>query len=198
MIISAAVAGVAVLAFQAPASAAVPPSSSTAANTLSLRAGLTLALPGTWRVYGGGDQIRVVTGACAKPKSHYFEPRCRSFWVMGAQALKTGGEGFQPYNPNQGPFYPAVDVAPCATNPSLGQVLGKAAAVGHRAVGAGHRAHYRVWTGRCVRNDNGEQKSTFSQREWYLPKERILVVDQWNTPGLSTVLKNATWSSPSR
>ncbi|MFF4773692.1 hypothetical protein [Microtetraspora fusca] len=194
MITSAVVAGVALLAAPAPTSAAVFSSSTAATTPLSVRGGLTLTLPSTWRVYGGGgDQIRVVTGACARPRSHYFEPGCRSFWLLGGQALKTGGEGFQPYNPNQGPFYPAVDVPPCATDPSLGQVLGKAVAVGYRAVGVGHKAHYRVWPGRCVRYDNGEQKSTFSQREWYLAKERILIVDQWNTPGLATVLKNATW-----
>lgn len=201
MITLAAVAGVAVSVAQVPASASSSSvlsssasSSSTDATTpLALRGGLTLDLPSSWQVYGGGDQIRVVTGACARPRSHYFEPKCRSFWVMGTQAIRTGGEGFQTYNPNQGPFYPAVDVAPCATNPSLGQVLGKAVAVGYRAVGAGHKAHYRVWPGRCVRYDNGEQKSTFKQREWYLPKERILIVDQWGTPGLATVLKNAAW-----
>ncbi|WP_285707652.1 hypothetical protein [Microtetraspora sp. NBRC 16547] len=197
MITLAAVAGVAVSVVQAPASAstssALSASSSTATTPLSLRGGLTLELPSSWHVYGGGDQIRVVTGACARPKSHYFEPKCRSFWVMGQQAIKTGGEGFQPYNPNKGPFYPAVDVAQCATDPSLGQVLGKAIAVGYRAVGVGHRAQYRVWPGRCVRYDNGEQKSTFNQREWYLPKERVLIVDQWGTPGLPTILKNAVW-----
>ncbi|MGI5491521.1 hypothetical protein [Microtetraspora malaysiensis] len=198
MIMLVAVAGAAVLAAQAPASASsslVPPSSLSAATTapLRLRGGLTLDLPSSWRVYGGGDQIRVVTGACARPRGHYFEPNCRSFWVMGTQAIKTGGEGFQPYNPNQGPFYPAVDVAPCATDPALGQVLGKAVTAGYRAVGVGHKARYLVWPGRCVRG-NGAQQSTFSQREWYLPKERILIVDQWNTPGLATVLKNATWS----
>ncbi|WP_433414499.1 hypothetical protein ACQP1V_34385 [Microtetraspora malaysiensis] len=193
MIISAVVAGVAVLAAPAPTSAAVSSSSTAATTPLSVRGVLTLTLPGTWHVYGGGDQIRVVTGACARPRGHYYEPNCQSFWLLGGQALKTGGEGFQPYNPRRGPFYPAVDVPPCATDPSLGQVFGKAVAAGYRAVGAGHKARYRVWPGRCVRG-NGEQKSTFSQREWYLPKERILIVDQWNTPGLTTVLKNATWS----
>ncbi|WP_182905122.1 hypothetical protein [Microbispora sp. H13382] len=169
--------------------------SASSTTSLRLSGGLTLEIPRAWRVYRSADQVHVVTGACAKPKGHYFEPRCRGFWVMGAKTLKTGGEGFRRYNPVDGPFYPAVDVAPCPTDPKLGHVLGKAIAVGHRNIGEGHKAHYRVWPGRCVTNDDATEKSTFKQREWYLPKERLLVVDQWATPGLATVLQNATWKS---
>ncbi|MFF3440274.1 hypothetical protein [Streptosporangium sp. NPDC002721] len=184
----AAVAGAAVLAAQLPASA-----NSTA--LLRLRGGLTLEIPSSWRVYGTADQVRVVTGACARPKGGYFQPRCDSFWIIGPKALRTGGEGFRRYDPTQGPYYPASDVVPCATNPKYGQVIGKAIAVGYRNIGVAHKAHYRVWPGRCVTYDGGEQKSTFDQREWYLPKTKVLVVDQWATPGLSTILKNATWDN---
>jgi len=34
-----------------------------------------------------------------------------------------------------------------------------------------------------------------TQREWYLPQSKILVIDQWATPGLATILKNATWNN---
>ncbi|WP_432928365.1 hypothetical protein ACQPZZ_01960 [Microbispora sp. CA-135349] len=171
--------------------------SASASSTTFLRlpGGPTLEIPRAWRVHRSADQVHVVTGACAKPTGHYFEPGCRGFWVMGAKTLKTGGEGFRRYNPVNGPFYPAVDVAPCPANPKLGHVLGKAIAVGYRNIGQGHKAHYRVWPGRCVTYDDATEKSTFTQREWYLPKERLLIVDQWATPGLATVLKNATWAS---
>ncbi|GAA2878787.1 hypothetical protein GCM10010517_40900 [Streptosporangium fragile] len=200
-------AGTVVLAAQVPASAssgsatvsgpaASQGSSAGSATTLlRLRHGLTLEIPSSWRVYGTADQVRVVTGSCARPKGPYAEPRCDSFWVMGPKALKTGGEGFTPYNPNRGPFYPAVDVMPCATNPKYGQVIGKAIAVGRRDIGVAHRAHYRVWPGRCVTYDDATQKSTFKQREWYLPQQRILIVDQWATPGLDRILKNAVWDN---
>ncbi|WP_248960465.1 hypothetical protein [Sphaerisporangium perillae] len=186
-----AVAGAAVLMAQSPVSAEAT-SSSTA--LLRLRGGLTLEIPGSWRVYGNADQVRVVTGSCARPKGSYFEPKCDSFWVMGPEALKTGGEGFRRYDPDQGPFYPASDVPPCPKNPKYGQVIGKAIAVGYRDIGAAHKASYRVWPGRCVGYVDGKQRSTFSQREWYLPKTKILVVDQWNTPGLAGILKNAVWA----
>ncbi|WP_440098373.1 hypothetical protein [Streptosporangium sp. H16] len=184
-----AVAGAAVLAAQLPASAG----SSTA--LLRLRAGLTLEIPNSWRVYGTADQIRVVTGACARPNGGYFQPRCDSFWVMGPKTLKRGGEGFRRYDPTQGPYYPASDVQRCPTDPRYGQVIGKAIVVGYRNIGVAHKAHYRVWPGRCVSYSGGEQKSTFNQREWYLPQSKILVVDQWATPGLATILKNATWDN---
>ncbi|MEU8378415.1 hypothetical protein [Streptosporangium sp. NPDC048865] len=184
----AAVAGAVVLAAQLPASA-------TSATLLRLRGGLTLEIPNSWRVYGTADQVRVVTGACARPKGGYFQPRCDSFWIMGPKALKRGGEGFRRYDPVQGPYYPASDVVPCATDPRHGQVLGKAVVVGYRDIGAAHRAHYRVWPGRCVSYSDFGQKSTFSQREWYLPKTKLLIVDQWATPGLAGILKNATWAN---
>ncbi len=184
-----AVAGAAVLAAQLPASA----SSSTA--LLRLRAGLTLEIPGSWRVYGTADRVQVVTGACARPNRGYFQPKCDSFWVMGPKAIKIGSEGFGPYRPDQGPYYPASDVQRCPTDPKYGQVIGKAIVVGYRNVGVAHKAHYRVWPGRCVSYSSAEQKSTFKQREWYLPQSKILIVDQWATPGLSAILKNAVWDN---
>lgn len=171
------------------------PASASATTMLRLRGGLTLEIPSTWQVHGSADRVRVVTGSCARPKGGYFEPRCDSFWVIGPKALKTGAEGFRPYNPDQGPFYPASAVPPCPTNPRYGQVIGKAIAVGYRNIGVATKAHYRVWPGRCVRHDNGEQKSTFNQREWYLPKTKTLIVDQWATPGLAAILKNAVWEN---
>ncbi|WP_329084718.1 MULTISPECIES: hypothetical protein [unclassified Streptosporangium] len=191
----AAVAGAVVLAAQLPASATSAVSSASSTALLRLRGGLTLEIPSSWRVYGTADQVRVVTGACARPNGGYFQTRCDSFWVMGPKAIKTGAEGFGRYNPDQSPFYPASDVQRCPTNPKYGQVIGKAIVVGYRNIGVAHKAHYRVWPGRCVSYTDGGQKSTFNQREWYLPKTKILVVDQWATPGLSTILKNATWAN---
>lgn len=191
MIALTAVAGAAALA--APGAAGAATADSSATRSLRLRAGLTLEIPATWRVYGTADRIHVVTGACRNPRGGFFEPGCRGFWVLGPKALRTGAAGFLPYDPDNGPFYPASDVAPCPADPRYGQVIGKAIVAGRRKVGVGHRAQYRVWPGRCVSYRNGAQRSTFRQREWYLPKERILVVDQWATPGLATILRNADW-----
>ncbi|MGV9776939.1 hypothetical protein [Streptosporangium sp. NPDC003464] len=193
----AALAGAAMLAVPAAASASTASASTTSASasatqTLSFR-GMSLTIPSGWQVYRDGDRVKVITGACGKPSAGYFTPKCDAFWIFGPKVLKYGHEGFSAYTPEQ-PFYPASDVQACPFNGKYGQVLGKATAVGVRQVGPGHKADYRSWFGRCVKHSNGEQTATFDQREWYLPKSKILVVDVWNTPGLADTLRRASWS----
>lgn len=160
---------------------------------LKLRKGLTLNLPAGWKVYGKGtDWIRVVTGACAKPKAGYGEPECDSFWVLGPKAIKVGQELFNPYT-GKSPFYPATDVQLCPHNDKWGQTMGPLADEGLRQMGQGHKAAYRKWKFSCISYTNGSVKSRYTQREWFLPTSKILIVDQWSTPGLATVLKNAVW-----
>ncbi|GIH69877.1 hypothetical protein [Sphaerimonospora thailandensis] len=64
----------------------------------------------------------------------------------------------------------------------------------HPRHGPGHKAYYREWRGQCVgMKPPNKVKTRFYQREWFLPTSKILVVDQWNTPGLSGILKSAAW-----
>jgi len=37
-------------------------------------------------------------------------------------------------------------------------------------------------------------ETSYRQRVWYLPSSRILVVDEWWTPGLAGVLAAATFA----
>ncbi|MFI7705974.1 hypothetical protein [Nonomuraea sp. NPDC049480] len=184
----ASVAAATVLSVSLPASAAAP------AQPLKLRGGLTLYLPIEWKVYRvGTDWIRVVTGKCGKPTQGFGAPdECDSFWVLGPKAIKHGNELFSPYTGAE-PFYPATDVQLCPHNRKWGQAMGPAKVKGLRQVGPGHKAAYREWNFRCVSYTNGKVKSRYVQREWYLPKTKVLVVDQWNTPGLSVALKYADW-----
>ncbi|MFC4060310.1 hypothetical protein ACFOWE_18560 [Planomonospora corallina] len=193
----AALAGAAVLATPVTASAAAGTSgagvsaeaSGAGSKTVSFR-GMKLRIPGGWQVHRQGDWMLVQTGRCDRPA--YFAPNCKGFWVLGPEAIKYGDEGSR-YTGEQ-PFYPAGDVQACPFSARTDQVIGKPTAVGVRQVGRGHRAKYVSWFGRCVTRSNARQTATFDQREWYLPASKILVVDVWNTPGLSTVLKRATWS----
>lgn len=165
----------------------------TAGEPLVVRKGLTFYIPGKWRIHGyGTDWVHVVTGKCAKPKDGYGTPECRGFWVLGPKAIKQGAELFNAYT-GERPFYPATDVQPCPQNRKWDQVLGKLADSGLRQVGPGHKAAYREWNATCVSYDNGKVKSRFTQREWFLPKTKVLVVDQWNTPELGFIVKNAIW-----
>ncbi|MBB5965251.1 hypothetical protein [Planomonospora venezuelensis] len=189
-IVIAALAGSALLAAPAVASASPAAEASAAGTkTVSFR-GMNLKVPSGWQVHRDGDWMLVQTGKCETPA--YFAPKCQGFWVLGPKAIKYGDEGFDPYTGEQ-PFYPASDVQRCPFNGRYGQVLGKPTALGLRQVGRGHKAKYVSWFGRCVKDGNGEQTATFDQREWFLPASKILVVDVWRTPGLPNILKNATW-----
>ncbi|GII05812.1 hypothetical protein [Planobispora takensis] len=187
----AALAGAAVLTAPVTASASSASQVSTASGvkTVSFR-GMNLKVPSGWEVHRDGDWMLVTSGRCDTPA--YFAPKCDGFWILGPKAIKYGHEGFGAYKGDQ-PFYPASDVQACPFSAKTGQVIGKPTALGVRQVGRGHKAKYVSWFGRCVKHGNGEQTATFNQREWFLPTSKILVVDVWNTPGLSSILKNATW-----
>ncbi|TQS25343.1 hypothetical protein [Microbispora sp. KK1-11] len=195
--ISAAAAGLAVLAASLAAPAAAFANDSAATKPLHLRKGLTLRIPSSWKVDDSRkDWLRVITGSCPTKGTDMYGFRdsgCHSFWVMGPKAIKIGHELFQKYTPD-GPFYPATDVGPCPVKKNLYIHQTKLAEKGLRQVGPGHKAYYRDWAGTCGTMTSGKVKARFNQREWYLPTSKILVIDQWKTPGLSTILENATWN----
>lgn len=167
--------------------------SATTAQPLKLRGGLTLYIPIEWRVYRkGADWVQVVTGKCARPGG-WGTPECDAFYVFGPGAIKHGAEWFRPYTGKQ-PFYTATDVQPCPFNHKWGEIVGPKVTRGYRQVGEGHKAAYNAWKSTCVSYSDSSVKGRFTQREWYLPKSKILVVDQWNTPGLADTLKNADWT----
>ncbi|WP_155351672.1 hypothetical protein [Acrocarpospora pleiomorpha] len=176
--------------------AAIPaPASASSTKPLHLRKGLTLTIPTAWKVYKvSPDWTRVVTGSCPKQRG-FRDSGCRSFWVLGPAAIKIGHEGFSPYEPSR-PFYPASDVGPCVYDKNLWTGEFKLAEKGLRQIGPGHKAHYRDWKAACMHI--GQTKSTvkgyFHQREWFLPSSKILIVDQWRTRGLATILKRAAWN----
>ncbi|NUP03935.1 MAG: hypothetical protein HOW71_32800 [Nonomuraea sp.] len=174
----------AVLAVPAPASAAP-------AQELRLRGGLTLYIPIEWRVYRHGGDVQVVTGRCAKPRG-WPSAECDSFYVLGPGSIKRGAEGFGPYT-GKNPFYTASDVQPCPFNSKWGEAIGPKVTRGYRQVGPGHKAAYNAWRATCSSYSSGGVKGRFTQREWFLPKSKILVVDQWSTPGLADTLKYADW-----
>ncbi|MFF4779569.1 hypothetical protein [Microtetraspora fusca] len=190
--VAAGLAGVAALSLPSAASA-----SAQGTKELRVRAGLTLRIPTTWKVYTvDKDWTRVVTGACPTAGTSRFGFRdsgCRSFWVMGPEAIKVGHEHFDAYTPDE-PFYPANDVGPCPYDKKLWLGPMTLADKGLAQVGRGHKAYYRAWSARCVSPKTYKNKARFTQREWFLPTSKILFVDQWNTPGLSAILKQATWS----
>ncbi|MFI7105483.1 hypothetical protein ACIBK9_04175 [Nonomuraea sp. NPDC050227] len=176
-----------------PATASLA-SASTAGKTLSFR-GMTLRIPADWKVHRSGDHVVVVTGLlCKKPEP--FAPDCESFWIFGPKDytnVPVGG-GSVTYTGKQ-QFHPFSGVIPCPFNSNLSWYPGeKASYRGLRPVGSGHKATYTTWPNRCVTNDTGRTTARWNEKEWFLPRSGILVVDAWNTYGLAGVLKRATWS----
>ncbi|MFI9593714.1 hypothetical protein [Nonomuraea sp. NPDC052265] len=187
------------------AAAAVPPATASAASasstslagqvrTLFFR-GMTLRIPADWQVHRSRDHVVVVTGLlCKKPEP--FAPDCESFWIFGPKEytnVPVGGGSFTYTGKEQ--FHPFSGVIPCPFNSNLSWYPGERASYrGLRPMGAGHKAKYTTWPNRCVTNDTGRTTSKWTEREWFLPQSRILVVDAWNTYGLAGVLKRATWS----
>ncbi|MED7929352.1 hypothetical protein SMD20_34270 [Nonomuraea sp. LP-02] len=181
----AATAGVTLTAGALPAHAAP-------AQELRLRAGLTLYIPIQWVVHRfGPDNVQVVTGKCGKARG-WRTAECDSFYILGPSFIKRGAEGFGPYT-GKDPYYTASDVQPCPFNEKWGETIGPKGSRGLRQVGPGHKATYNAWKSTCASYSGTQIKARFTQREWYLPKSKILVVDQWNTPGLADTLKHADW-----
>ncbi|WP_214415681.1 hypothetical protein [Sphaerisporangium fuscum] len=178
----------------ASAASASSDSSTSRARTLSFR-GMNFHIPADWRVYRHGDGLVVATGAsCKKPEP--FAPNCEGFWIFGPKAytnVPVGGGSITYTGKYQ--FHPFSGVMPCPFNSKLSWYPGeKASFRGLRQVGSGHKAQYTTWPNRCVTNGSGRTTSKWTQREWFLPTSKILVVDVWNTYGLSGVLKHATWN----
>ncbi|GAB3909487.1 hypothetical protein GCM10027612_85520 [Microbispora bryophytorum subsp. camponoti] len=161
-----------------------------------LRSGLTLTIPTSWKVVKNGkDWVRIITGSCPTLGTEDFGFRdwgCHSFWVLGPKALAIGLHTFQAYKSKYG-YDPATDVGICPKSYQLYKGEWKLADKGLRQVGRGHKADYHRWAGTCV-DKKWRVKLHYNQREWYLPTSKILVLDQWDDPRLSAILKNATWS----
>ncbi|MGN9843429.1 hypothetical protein ACTMTI_35415 [Nonomuraea sp. H19] len=172
---------------------AAVPANAAPAQPLKFRNGLTIYIPIEWEVRRiGADQVQVITGKCRGTQG-WGTYECKAFYLFGPSMIKIGAEGWGAYT-GKNPFYTASDVQPCPFNRKWGEHIGPQVKRGLRQVGPGHKAAYNAWSATCVPYDSNKIKGRFTQREWYLPKSKILIVDQWNTPGLSDALKYADWN----
>lgn len=104
-----------------------------------------------------------------------------------------------PYLPGRLPYTDSTGVTGCPTRQATptATVMLRSTPVkpyysGLARVTSTRTADYTVWQFAC-----DGPKSTpifdFEQRDWYLPVEDILIVDEYETPGLAQVLATATW-----
>ncbi|MGK5551830.1 hypothetical protein ACSNOI_09470 [Actinomadura kijaniata] len=175
---------------------------------------LRLTLPEAWKVTrlpGEGASYRVdVPGRCPSAEGRriyadLYNNACPSFAVVDEYGLLWKGPEANRTNATyrRGSFFhPANDVGHvCPPSPDMTRHIG---ALGERRVRQGtarvgnRTAEYYEWRMRCVRADDQGQVSPsdprFTQRTWLFPQSRILVVDEWNTPGLDRILERATWA----
>lgn len=186
-----------VLATAAAAAAAAvlttPPAAHAAATKKVTFRGMTLAIPSTWVVEKDhtGDWVSLSTRKCRDA-----DTACPALQLVGPKVLK-GGDYLESYKPGS-PFAPSTGVAACRLNPTTkyGErfVGTKPLTSGYRPVGAGHKAEYRVWAGECYSFKTDKRTATFKQREWYLPKSKILIVDGYGIAATDAIIKTATWN----
>ncbi|MFD1939150.1 MULTISPECIES: hypothetical protein [Nonomuraea] len=158
-------------------------------QSLSFR-GATIKVPAAWKVKKSGfGSVHVITGPCSKKAVD-----CQGFWLHGPQSIKYASEG-NPFRVDQ-PYHPSSGVMECTHDKRYysSPLPEKPTVSGLRQVGSGHKAYHREWKITCHSQQTFKPtKVTYPQRIWYLPASKILIVDEWSTPGLGAALKRAVW-----
>jgi hypothetical protein len=149
---------------------------------------LTIRLGRGWRAGGGGDQVEVATSRTCRRSAGRVD--CPGFLLLGPSQIAIASE-LAPYDPDQ-VWHPGSGVEGCPQDrDGLAEVTPtKPAKRGVAKVG-GKDAVYREWRVSCVDARTGEPEASYTQRVWYLKASKILVVDEWSTPGLSEALAAA-------
>jgi tRNA A-37 threonylcarbamoyl transferase component Bud32 len=153
---------------------------------------------------GGGQNYRVNLSAACKPPSgapdYGYNNSCPSFAVLDRRGLGWDDpvQLESRYRPGR-VYIPANDtghVCPPAPAKYHGAAEPKLVRKGTAKVG-GHAAGYYEWRLTClVENAVGGLKPTgitFVQKTWFLPQSTLLIIDEWNTPGLDKILEQAQW-----
>ncbi|WP_207709856.1 serine/threonine-protein kinase [Actinomadura macrotermitis] len=160
------------------------------------------ALTGSYRV-----DLAPTCPAAAKDRQltdfqdkYEYTTQCAGFAVLGNDWIRPSeNRSIQSYDPKY-PFIPGTDPSHvCPPAPAKYHQLAVTPGSEYkrlknelRPVGA-HQAQYFEWRLVCADNQNRPAVS-FVQRLWYLPDSKILIVDEWNTPGLDEILKKAAWT----
>ena len=160
-----------------------------AGQALSFRK-LTIRLRRGWRAGGGGDHLEVATGRACRRSAGGVD--CPGFLLLGPSQIAIANQ-LAPYDP-EAFWHPGAGVEGCPRDrdglaelpPSRPLKRGTAKLGGRPAV-------YREWRVTCVDVKTGRPKSSYLQRVWHLPAAKILVVDEWSTPGLGAVLAAASF-----
>ncbi|MEV4256472.1 hypothetical protein AB0J52_25200, partial [Spirillospora sp. NPDC049652] len=197
------------------AAASAPPAKALAVGRISLRT------PVPWTVHPIKNGTATETfqdsylvgqsAGCAPQSSGRFStydlPHCKGYLVMGPSFSARHDQylagRFSPDDTFGGLFTEDKGMD-CPADASLrvsdakhgaSRTVSRSASVGSR------KARYFEWTVPCwTRTSTDEHgfktrtSTTYTERIWYLPESKILIVDFWRTPGLENVLAKATWT----
>ncbi|WP_067482069.1 serine/threonine-protein kinase [Actinomadura hibisca] len=173
---------------------------------------IKLSAPKGWRTITlaekQGSAFRVDVGGKCKGKPTEFDAyakktaymtRCPGFAVLGESYIKEQPDMPRPGYRRDQPFHTATDPSHlCPADPDKYNGLKVDAnwkpAVRKLAPVGSHRAEYVEWNLKCM-DYAGKYKGTapLRQRIWYLPESKILIVDEWDVPGLPEILARAEW-----
>jgi hypothetical protein len=149
--------------------------------------GLTIRLQGSWRAGGGGDHVQVATGQPCRRSTGGVD--CPGFLLLGPSQIAVAN-ALGPFDPER-PWHPGAAVEGCPQDrDGLAELPPDRPARRGLAKVGGRDAVYREWRVTCVDAAN-RPKASYLQRVWYLAAARILVVDEWSTPGLPQALAAA-------
>ncbi|MGP4023305.1 serine/threonine-protein kinase [Actinomadura sp. 3N407] len=136
---------------------------------------------------------------------------CRGFFVLGPSFfIRPSAYIAGPYKTTDtyGVLFGQDEGMSCPRNDELravGTAHGATRTADRLAAIGTKKAEYREWRVPCYTRDPGPDdpdgygptrrtRSSYTERLWYLPQSRILIVDLWDTPNLERILATAEWT----
>jgi hypothetical protein len=172
---------------------------------------LTITPPAGWKRQD--DQQKdsyhlVISGTCTDDGAAQLSG-CHAVHVLGADYVAPNPNGdnalpVQPYaltEPHSGQYVQDTGYE-CPANKTLRAAATKQGAKlvkqATEQVG-GKTAQYREWSIPCWTKDpdsglpKTKTSTVYTEQDWYVPDEKVLVVDEWKTAALKGLLAKATW-----
>jgi hypothetical protein len=194
-------------------SAAPQPSDTAPTSVATATSGkLTITPPQGWKRLDDEQQKDsyhlVISGTCGYDGAAQLSG-CHSVHVLGAAYVAPNPNSdnalpIQPYQPDEphAGQYLQDNGYECPADKNLRAATTKQGAKlvkqGTAQVG-GKTAQYREWEIPCWTKDpeSGQPKAksatVYTERDWYVTDEKVLIVDEWKTAALQGLLTKATW-----
>jgi hypothetical protein len=164
---------------------------------------MKLQLPQTWKTttftFDTGDQVGISPGNGCHI-GDYWQTGCPHVRIMGSKSITFYFGDGSPYNTKSGGYFPAGGIMQCpgtklwmyGLSPTYGRSTWKAVRIGGRDA---RYWQFQVPCGPKMPTGTADKATfSFTQREWYLPQAKILVITNGPIPGWDAILTAAQWS----